>query len=112
MSSTAGTIKQIISLGAGSDTRFFRIRHKFPSAKLRYHELDFPANTARKVKRLLKPGFINAVKQKCGLDFLSFAGSMSPKTAKVSTFAEDDGTGYFIHPIGSARSEARSAAQF
>lgn len=38
--------RQIISLGAGSDTRFFRLcAGKY---KVRYHELDFESNVARK----------------------------------------------------------------
>lgn len=37
--------KQIISLGAGSDTRFFRRARP----NLVYHELDFPSNTAAKI---------------------------------------------------------------
>ncbi|KAK4556158.1 carboxy methyl transferase for protein phosphatase 2A [Recurvomyces mirabilis] len=41
--------KQIISLGAGSDTRFFRLANEETiSAKIVYHELDFEANVARK----------------------------------------------------------------
>lgn len=43
--------KQIISLGAGSDTRVFRLlsskRFNFV-----YHEIDFPVNTAAKVKAI------------------------------------------------------------
>lgn len=43
--------KQIISLGAGSDTRFWRLwtnyAHDSPS-ELDYHELDFPPNAAQK----------------------------------------------------------------
>lgn len=41
--------KQIISLGAGSDTRFFRLAAKTPEFPLLYHELDFPAITTQKV---------------------------------------------------------------
>ncbi|KAK7533048.1 leucine carboxyl methyltransferase 1 [Phyllosticta citribraziliensis] len=41
--------KQIVSLGAGSDTRFFRIFSRRPSIALTYHEIDFPANTKQKI---------------------------------------------------------------
>lgn len=41
--------KQIISLGAGTDTRYFRLRDKHPNSSLVYHELDFPTNTASKL---------------------------------------------------------------
>ncbi|SLM39308.1 S-adenosyl-L-methionine-dependent methyltransferase-like [Lasallia pustulata] len=41
--------KQIISLGAGSDTRFFRLMSRSAGPSLVYHELDFPANTRHKI---------------------------------------------------------------
>ncbi|KAG2014555.1 hypothetical protein GB937_006516 [Aspergillus fischeri] len=47
------TKKQIISLGAGSDTRVFRLlssRSSSSSPDLIYHEIDFSANTAAKIK--------------------------------------------------------------
>ncbi|KAK3110920.1 carboxy methyl transferase for protein phosphatase 2A [Teratosphaeriaceae sp. CCFEE 6253] len=43
--------KQIVSLGAGSDTRFFRLmsnRNNLPPSRLDYHELDFEANVNQK----------------------------------------------------------------
>ncbi|KIW05598.1 uncharacterized protein PV09_03470 [Verruconis gallopava] len=42
-------LKQIISLGAGSDTRYFRIVSRDPSLKLVYHEIDFATNTESKI---------------------------------------------------------------
>lgn len=42
--------KQIISLGAGSDTRYFRILTHHPRLPpFAYHELDFPSNTSPKI---------------------------------------------------------------
>jgi [phosphatase 2A protein]-leucine-carboxy methyltransferase len=41
--------KQIVSLGAGTDTRYFRLRDKYPGTNLIYHEIDFPTNTASKL---------------------------------------------------------------
>ena len=47
--------KQIVSLGAGSDTRFFRLRSRGDSKPdVIYHELDFPSNTAQKVALIRK----------------------------------------------------------
>jgi [phosphatase 2A protein]-leucine-carboxy methyltransferase len=46
------TPKQIISLGAGSDTRYFRIVTANPTSKLTYHELDFPINTTSKISTI------------------------------------------------------------
>nr|POF27637.1 leucine carboxyl methyltransferase 1 [Quercus suber] len=42
--------KQIVSLGAGSDTRYFRMLKEFPlsGARLDYYELDFEVNVNRK----------------------------------------------------------------
>lgn len=52
--------KQVISLGAGSDTRFFRLMSRHPcengigyqQPNLLYHEIDFSANTTEKLKAL------------------------------------------------------------
>src|ERR1700761_4407124 len=42
--------KQIVSLGAGSDTRFFRFwdESRFGNSRVEYHELDFETNINRK----------------------------------------------------------------
>ncbi|CAG8960766.1 hypothetical protein HYFRA_00002303 [Hymenoscyphus fraxineus] len=40
--------KQIISLGAGTDTRYFRLRAQNKHRKLVYHEFDFPSVCATK----------------------------------------------------------------
>ncbi|OJK04705.1 hypothetical protein ASPACDRAFT_38264 [Aspergillus aculeatus ATCC 16872] len=47
--------KQIISLGAGSDTRIFRLlaqTQTHPEQTIIYHELDFPSNTASKIRAI------------------------------------------------------------
>ena len=46
--------RQIVSLGAGSDTRWFRLVSRDPSLmrSLVYHELDFATNTARKIRSI------------------------------------------------------------
>lgn len=41
--------KQIVSLGAGTDTRFFRLLDAYPDLRLIYHEIDFPTNTLPKI---------------------------------------------------------------
>ncbi|MAD87777.1 MAG: hypothetical protein CL912_32860 [Deltaproteobacteria bacterium] len=45
--------KQIISLGAGTDTRYFRLRSKNKHHNLIYHEFDFPSVTTTKSKTVL-----------------------------------------------------------
>jgi len=49
---------QIISLGAGTDTRFFRLlqHHPFLANHLVYHEIDFPAKTKQKIQALKRAG--------------------------------------------------------
>ncbi|KAF2436253.1 leucine carboxyl methyltransferase [Tothia fuscella] len=44
--------KQIISLGAGSDTRYFRLVTSHPDIQLLYHELDFADNTRSKINTI------------------------------------------------------------
>ncbi|OAL52046.1 leucine carboxyl methyltransferase 1 [Pyrenochaeta sp. DS3sAY3a] len=45
-------VKQIVSLGAGTDTRFFRLLDLHPEVKMIYHEIDFPTNTAAKINAI------------------------------------------------------------
>ncbi len=52
LSNSTSTKKQIISLGAGSDTRFFRVMAQSSEMNLVYHELDFPVNTAAKISMI------------------------------------------------------------
>ncbi|KAH9221192.1 S-adenosyl-L-methionine-dependent methyltransferase [Leptodontidium sp. 2 PMI_412] len=42
--------KQIISLGAGTDTRYFRLRSKNKNNNLIYHEFDFPSVSTTKCR--------------------------------------------------------------
>ncbi|KAL6231324.1 leucine carboxyl methyltransferase 1 [Aspergillus navahoensis] len=44
--------KQIISLGAGSDTRVFRLLSSRPALDIVYHELDFAVNNIAKIKAI------------------------------------------------------------
>ncbi|KAF2455360.1 S-adenosyl-L-methionine-dependent methyltransferase [Lineolata rhizophorae] len=52
--------KQIISLGAGSDTRWFRLVLADPSLahRLVYHELDFSTNTSKKIAAMQNRPFV------------------------------------------------------
>ncbi|KAI5305721.1 carboxy methyl transferase for protein phosphatase 2A [Ascosphaera pollenicola] len=45
--------KQIISLGAGSDTRPFRVFTDRKKEDIVYHELDFSANTKKKIRHIM-----------------------------------------------------------
>lgn len=53
--------KQVISLGAGSDTRYFRLQAsgKYISDSIVYHELDFKANTFSKISTIAQAKSLN-----------------------------------------------------
>lgn len=61
MSSHPSVRKQIISLGAGSDTRYFRLQSDKSSgiSPFVYHELDFAVNTAAKIKSVINLSKLN-----------------------------------------------------
>ncbi|KAI1300907.1 leucine carboxyl methyltransferase [Xylaria venustula] len=61
LSATDGQERQIISLGAGTDTRVFRLFKDGNHAKLIYHELDFPAVTDRKYHLVRATAALKAV---------------------------------------------------
>lgn len=63
--------KQVISLGAGSDTRYFRLRQGKPTANLSYHEIDFPANTRNKITRLRTPLVAQTLERQIHIDITS-----------------------------------------
>lgn len=60
--------KQIISLGAGSDTRYFRLKRDRKHTGFTYHELDFLENNRAKISRLKDPRCIDLVKRECEVD--------------------------------------------
>jgi len=49
LEATPESPKQIVSFGAGTDTRFFRLQDVYSDIKFIYHEIDFAANTAAKL---------------------------------------------------------------
>jgi [phosphatase 2A protein]-leucine-carboxy methyltransferase len=89
--------RQIISLGAGSDTRFFRLKQKYPDIPnddLLYHEIDFPTNTAIKIRQLESSSFANLAQDLCGVGLLFQNADLgSDSTTAISPGAP----GYFIH---------------
>jgi [phosphatase 2A protein]-leucine-carboxy methyltransferase len=89
--------RQIISLGAGSDTRFLRLKRKYRHVAdddLLYHELDFPPNNAAKIRQLESSPLNNLVQDLCGIDFLFQSVDSSPDCATVISTAAP---GYYIH---------------
>lgn len=98
LAATAGSSRrQIISLGAGSDTRFFRLKQKYSDIRggdLLYHEIDFPINTATKIRQLESSSFANIAQELCGVNLLFQNADLgSDCTTAISAGAP----GYFIH---------------
>jgi [phosphatase 2A protein]-leucine-carboxy methyltransferase len=64
---------QIVSLGAGSDTRYFRLHqtHRRRSLNLVYHEYDLAQNVQAKIARLRRPEFVTALNKETSLDWPS-----------------------------------------
>lgn len=85
--------KQIISLGAGSDTRYFRLRRRHPSINLIYHELDFTANTKAKVGLLTSPAFVDVAKN------LSNVQLQHPATITTDDGSRLQSADYHIHAV-------------
>ncbi|KAI9786275.1 MAG: carboxy methyl transferase for protein phosphatase 2A [Peltula sp. TS41687] len=90
--------KQIISLGAGSDTRYFRLMSARPSLALVYHELDFASNTAPKIASIKASSTL--------LSLLSGSGSGSSSSSSSSSSVQISADltsltspSYNIHPI-------------
>ena len=79
------TKKQILSLGAGSDTRFFRLMAQFPPETLVYHELDFPVNTSAKIACINRSS--------------TLTGCIRSPLSLSSDDAELHSENYHIHPI-------------
>lgn len=85
--------KQIISLGAGSDTRYFRLKQKRRNdLNIRYHELDFATNTRRKIAHLRGPMFVSAARAVAATDMLAPEVEVSEDGAKLVS------PDYVIHP--------------
>ncbi|EED21463.1 Leucine carboxyl methyltransferase superfamily [Talaromyces stipitatus ATCC 10500] len=98
------TKKQIISLGAGSDTRPFRIFSKKQRSQLVYHELDFSVNTSAKIKAIRSSPLLQRAIQ---------ADTEALSTAGNEQYIADDSLhlpNYHIHPIDLRALAAKSSA--
>lgn len=91
MSTNTEQLKQIISLGAGSDTRYFRFITRSPPSKFVYHEFDFPSNTTSK---------INTIKHTPALSSAVHAPLSSPDDLRISSSGDSlYSSCYNIHPV-------------
>ena len=92
LSTTEGYRQQIISLGAGSDTRYFRLKQKRRDLGILYHELDFEANTKKKITQLRSPEFVTAAKSLAGVDLHAADIQLSWNDASLAS------PNYVVHP--------------
>jgi [phosphatase 2A protein]-leucine-carboxy methyltransferase len=108
-------LKQIISLGAGTDTRYFRLRAQNRTRNLIYHEFDFPAVCASKWhmvdsnKTLSRDGMIRQARNiaptdKDGDTDMSGRPVDGEPGWELLRSVEDDGgsgleAGYICHPL-------------
>ncbi|CAI7641675.1 unnamed protein product [Penicillium bialowiezense] len=86
--------KQIISLGAGSDTRVFRLLSSRQSPDFVYHELDFAVNTTAKIRAIRSAPELQRV---LGID-----SSVSEKDSLVTVSEAGDALqspSYHVHPV-------------
>jgi len=86
--------KQIISLGAGSDTRIFRLLSSRRTPDFVYHELDFAVNTAAKIRAIQSAP---ELQRALGID-----SSVSEKDNRVTVSDAGDALhspSYHVHPV-------------
>ncbi|CAG8165564.1 unnamed protein product [Penicillium nalgiovense] len=88
--------KQIISLGAGSDTRVFRLLSSRQTPDFVYHELDFAANTAEKIRAIRSAPILQHA---LGID--SSDVSLEKDTRVTVSEAGDalHSPSYHVHPV-------------
>ncbi|TPR02274.1 Alg9-like mannosyltransferase family protein [Aspergillus niger] len=83
--------KQIISLGAGTDTRIFRLLSSptYDASDLVYHEIDFPVNTSAKIKLIRAAPLLQRV-----------LSSSSSDTVEISPTNDAlHSPSYHLHPL-------------
>lgn len=85
LASFPGQKTQIISLGAGSDTRYFRLLNRNGPPDVLYHEIDFASNTQQKILRIK---FSVALRQ-----------HIAALNASTSTETELHSSNYHIHAL-------------
>ncbi|KAI1134361.1 leucine carboxyl methyltransferase [Hypoxylon sp. FL0543] len=88
LSSTATRERQIISLGAGTDTRCFKLFSEPNQAGLIYHEIDFPTISTKKLQ------LVNANPQ-----LRSIISNPQPESSNWSSTSLQNGCQYWCHGL-------------
>ena len=93
--------RQIISLGAGSDTRFFRFRKRYAQIDLAYHEFDFPLNTKQKIRQMQTVDFYQAISKEWGVDWTPEGRVVYEDDAKEPPcfHLETGKSNYYLHSL-------------
>ncbi|PQE31324.1 leucine carboxyl methyltransferase 1 protein [Rutstroemia sp. NJR-2017a WRK4] len=100
--------KQIISLGAGTDTRYFRLRARNGHQNVVYHEFDFPAVCAAKYRLVQQnhPVLVGTDKlferkqsDNGGLDATAANAQESMEWGFTHASKDESSAGYICHPM-------------
>jgi [phosphatase 2A protein]-leucine-carboxy methyltransferase len=99
MSDSPNQTRQVISLGAGTDTRYFRLRARSQHHNLLYHEFDFPSVCA--AKRRIVEATIPTLE---GESLLSERGAIipdseDPEWSIISSANTGPEVRYVCHPL-------------
>jgi [phosphatase 2A protein]-leucine-carboxy methyltransferase len=96
--------KQIISLGAGTDTRYWRLRERGYSQRLLYHEIDFPDISAQKLATIRSSASLSPLHTSFEV-LHKEQPEEDPKNNRWGFFKNaDEDEGYLFHPIDMRRS--------
>lgn len=97
MSSNSHCHVQIISLGAGTDTRYFRLRAASQHTRLLYHEIDFPNMSEQKLAVIRSSHVLSPE----GSGFYSLhTVELTPRTKGWGYFSNvEHNRGYVFHPL-------------
>ncbi|KGO76601.1 Leucine carboxyl methyltransferase, LCTM1 1 [Penicillium italicum] len=88
--------KQIISLGAGSDTRVFRLLSSRQTPDFVYHELDFAVNTTEKIRAIRSAPVLQTALG------INSSEASSEKDTRVTVSEAGDALhspSYHVHPV-------------
>ncbi|OQE46540.1 hypothetical protein PENCOP_c001G03829 [Penicillium coprophilum] len=88
--------KQIISLGAGSDTRVFRLLSSRQTPDFVYHELDFAVNTAEKIRTIRSAPVLQRA---LGIDSSEVSSEKHTRVAVSEAGDALHSPSYHIHPV-------------
>ena len=111
LSEDLATPVQIISLGAGTDTRFFRLRQRYGAQlarRLRYHEIDFPDTGKTKIDSIDRASFVSQLLRDTARESHKVRRQEDTSDSNVSGTNADDSLVSFSEDKNSLQSPAYS----